>query len=54
MIYKRFEDIPVWQESRKFVNNVYNILGRNDKLRKDFSLVDQFKRASYSLLLNIS
>ena len=54
MIYKRFEDIPVWQESRKFVNNVYNTLGRNDKLRKDFSLVDQFKRASYSILLNIS
>ncbi|HBU07471.1 MAG TPA: four helix bundle protein [Candidatus Magasanikbacteria bacterium] len=53
-MYSRFEDVPVWQESRKFVNKVYNVLVRNDKLRRDFSLVDQLKRAAYSILLNIA
>ena len=54
MQYKRFEEIPVWTESRKFVNNVYNLIDRKPKLARDYSLVDQLKRASYSIMLNIA
>ena len=54
MVYKRFEELPVWQDARRVVNGVYDLLGRNEKLRRDFSLADQLKRASYSIMLNIS
>lgn len=54
MQYKRFEDVPVWDKSKKFVNGVYELISQNSKLAKDFSLVDQLKRASYSIMLNIA
>ncbi len=54
MQYKRFEEIKVWNESRIFVNDVYDLFRRNQKLSKDYSLVDQLKRASYSIMLNIA
>lgn len=54
MQYKRFEEIKVWNESKEFVNRVYNIIYTHQKLQKDFSLVDQLKRASYSIMLNIA
>lgn len=54
MQYKRFEDVPVWDKSKKFVNGVYKLISQNSKLAKDFSLVDQLKRASYSIMLNIA
>ncbi len=54
MKYKRFEETPVWQEARKLVNAVYTIIASNIKLRNDYSLCDQLKRASYSIMLNIT
>jgi four helix bundle protein len=54
MKYNRFEDTPVWQEARKFVNESYKLLADCPALRKDYSLSDQFKRASYSIMLNIA
>ena len=54
MKYNRFEETPVWQESRSFVNTVYGILAVNKNLRLDYSLCDQLKRASYSIMLNIA
>jgi four helix bundle protein len=54
MQYKKFEDIAVWQESRKLVNEVYRLIENNQKLKKDFSLVDQLKRATCSIMLNIA
>lgn len=54
MIYKRFEDIPIWQEARAFVGKIYEVILNNSKLKTDYSLSDQLKRASYSILLNIS
>ncbi len=54
MQYRKFEDIPVWNESKKFVNSIYNLIFNNSKLAKDYSLVDQLKRASYSIMLNIA
>lgn len=54
MQYKTFEDMPVWQESRKLVNSIYKIIMTNTKLAKDFELSNQLKRAAYSVMLNIS
>ncbi len=54
MKYNYFEDLPVWQQSRAFVGHVYSLINTNINLRKDFSLVDQLKRASYSIMLNIA
>jgi len=52
MMYEKFEDIPVWQKSREFVTKVYKITVKNFK--NDFSLIDQLKRAAYSIMLNIA
>ena len=54
MKYKRFEEIKVWNESRIFVNDIYNLFRTHQTLSKDYSLVDQLKRASYSIMLNIA
>ena len=54
MKYKKFEETPIWQESRKFVNSIYDLLASNKKLKNDYSLSDQLKRASYSVMLNIA
>ena len=54
MKYKRFEELPIWQDSRIFVQNIYRLLSTNKTLKSDFSLCDQLKRASYSVMLNIS
>ena len=54
MKYVRFEETPVWQESRKFVNFIYTLIFSNKTLKNDYSLCDQLKRASYSIMLNIA
>lgn len=54
MKYKKFEETPVWQEARKFVNAVYVVIASNKNLKIDYSLCDQLKRASYSIMLNIA
>src|SRR3989338_8700158 len=54
MKYTRFEETPLWQEARKLVNAVYIVIAANKKLRSDYSLCDQLKRASYSIVLNIA
>ncbi len=54
MKYNKFEDLPIWQQSREFVNLVYKIIKNSPTLSKDYSLVDQLKRAVYSIMLNIA
>ena len=54
MAYSTFEEIPVWQESRNILKKIYVLIKTNPKLRNDFSISDQLKRASCSILLNIS
>jgi four helix bundle protein len=54
MQYNQFEDIPVWQETRMLVNKIYKLIESSQKLQKDYSLVDQLKRAIFSILLNIA
>lgn len=54
MNYKRFEDLPVWQKSRLFVSKIYKLIYNNKKIQKDYSLSDQLKRSTYSVMLNIA
>lgn len=54
MNYRNFEDLPIWQEVRGFVSEVYKLINNNSKLSKDFSLRDQLKRCAYSVLLDIA
>jgi len=49
----RFEDIQAWQKARKLNKDIYDITN-NSHLSKDFSLRDQIRRASVSIMANIA
>lgn len=49
----RFEDLECWQEARKIVNCVYSVF-RVGGFLKDFAYNDQVRRASISIMANIS
>jgi four helix bundle protein len=51
--FKRFEDIMAWQKARQVTNTVYNVT-KNGEFAKDFSLRDQIRRASVSIMANIA
>ena len=53
MAVESFEDLHVWQRARELVNLVYRIT-RNRTFSEDKGLVDQIRRASVSILSNIS
>jgi four helix bundle protein len=50
---KRFEDLECWQEARKFVRLVYEMVDGN-RFKKDFELVGQLKRSAISSMANIA
>ncbi len=50
---KRFEDIQAWQKARELNNGIYNIT-KDHNFSKDFSLRDQLRRASVSIMANIA
>lgn len=50
----RFEDIKAWQEARKLVKSVYNVINEGEKFQKDFRLVNQIQGAAVSSMANIS
>jgi four helix bundle protein len=50
----RFEDIDAWQEARKLVKMVYNVINKSSKFRKDFRLVNQVQDAAVSAMSNIA
>src|SRR3989344_2609385 len=54
MKYARFEETPLWQEARKLVSVIYALIAANKNMRNDYSLCDQLKRATYSIMLNIA
>lgn len=54
MKYSRFEDLPIWQEGRFLVGQIYGLIDSNKEFARDFSLVDQLKRAAFSVPLNIA
>lgn len=50
---ERFEDIQAWQKARELNSNIYS-LTKNSSFLKDFSLRDQIRRASISIMANIA
>ena len=50
---KSFEELPVWQKARQLVKYIYS-LTKGEKFSRDFSLVDQIRRASTSVMFNTS
>ncbi|MBM4330700.1 MAG: four helix bundle protein [Deltaproteobacteria bacterium] len=50
---KSFEELPVWQKAREMVKYVYD-LTKKELFCRDFSLVDQIRRSSTSVMYNIS
>lgn len=52
MVYSNFEQIPVWQESRRFIGQIYRLTDHNFK--HDYDLMKQLRRASLSIALNIA
>jgi four helix bundle protein len=53
MAIENFEDLNVWKRARELVNLIYRIT-RSKKFSEDKGLVDQIRRASVSILSNIS
>ena len=53
MQIKKFEDIEAWQEARKLVKMVYEVINKSPKFRRDFRLVNQMQDASVSSMSNI-
>ena len=50
---KRFEDLDVWSKARALCKMVFD-LTQNDLFSKDYSLKDQIRRASVSVMTNIA
>ena len=53
MTYKRFEDLPVWQEAMRLAHGVYDLV-ENPGFKISFSLRDQIERSSMSVSDNIA
>ena len=49
----RFEDLECWQAARIVVNRVYSVCSA-DGFKRDYSLIDQVKRAATSIMANIA
>mgnify|MGYP001041147436 CR=1 FL=1 len=54
MKIEKFEDIQAWQKARNLVTEVYKVTTENKEFSKDFSLRDQIRRASVSVMSNIA
>lgn len=50
---ERFEDIQAWQKPRELNKDIYKET-MNPSLSKDFSLKNQIRRASVSIMANIA
>ena len=50
----RFEDIEAWQEARKLVGMVYDVVRNSHEFKKDFRLVSQVQNAAVSSMSNVS
>ena len=49
----RFEEIEAWQSARELTKLIYSLTEEN-KFSRDFGLKDQIRRASVSIMSNIS
>ena len=50
---RSFEELPVWQKARQLVKYIY-VLTKGERFSRDFSLVDQIRRSSTSVMFNTS
>lgn len=50
MSSRKFESLTVWQNSRSFVNTIYDMMEDN----KDWGFRDQIQRAAVSIMNNIA
>lgn len=50
---KSFEDLPVWQDSRKFTNKIYNLTNKFPK-EEIYGLTSQIRRATVFIMANIA
>jgi len=50
---KSFEDLPVWQDARKFTNKIYNLTNKFPK-EELYGLTSQIRRATVSIMANIA
>jgi len=50
---KSFEDLPVWQDARKFTNKIYNLTNKFPK-EELYGLSSQIRRAAVSIMSNIA
>jgi four helix bundle protein len=53
MAFQRFEDIIAWQKARALNKRVYEIT-KTVPFSKDFTLCDQIRRSSISIIANIA
>lgn len=53
MIIERFEDLEVWQLSRKLVKDVYKLTS-SGKFKNDFNLYRHMQKTSVSVMSNIA
>lgn len=51
MKVNRFEDLECWQEARTITRTIYAIT-KEGSFKKDYSLADQVRRASISIMAN--
>ena len=49
-----FEDIEAWQEARKLVKIVYEVIRKSPEFKRDFRLVSQVQDAAVSAMSNIA
>ncbi len=48
----RFEEIEAWQEARKLVKLVYEVINKNKEFKRDYRLVGQIQGAAVSTMSN--
>jgi len=53
MSAKAFEDLEIWKLSMSIAEKIYQVIAKT-KLKSDFALADQIKRASISISSNIA
>ena len=51
--YKRFEDLPIWQEARDFAKKVF-WTSKEGEFSKEFRLCSQIRASSGSIMDNIA
>lgn len=51
--FKKFEEIQAWQKAREVTRKIY-VMSNKGEFARDFSLRDQMKRASVSIMANIA